>query len=203
MDTREWFSTATAGLRLLLPGLEGHWESPALGDWTVRSLLGHTSRAFSTVQTYLAAGADSSSAIALTSPAAYYRAAAGSLADPAQVTERGRQAGLSLGEDPAATVDSAAQQTLDLVSATEDTAIVETPLGAMTLAAYLPTRAFEVSMHAADLARATGQPIPVELERTTESCLTLVSRIASPQQQVELLLAATGRAPLPAAFNVL
>ncbi|MGW9827630.1 mycothiol maleylpyruvate isomerase-like protein [Brevibacterium pityocampae] len=203
MDAREWFSTATSGVRTLLPGLANYWDQPGLGNWSVRSLLGHTSRAFSTLETYLVAGADSTSPIALDSAAAYYRAAAGSLADPVQVTERGRQAGIALGDDPAGTVDRAAQRALDLIAATSDDAVVATPLGAMTLTGYLPTRAFELSVHGIDLARASGQAIPVELTATAGNCLQLACGIASEQQRLALLLASTGRAPLPQDFSTL
>ena len=33
------------------------WDRPGLGEWSVRALVGHTSRALLTVETYLAAGA--------------------------------------------------------------------------------------------------------------------------------------------------
>jgi Mycothiol maleylpyruvate isomerase N-terminal domain len=44
------------------------WDRPGLGDWSMRALVGHTSRSLLTVETYLDAGATE---IALTSPAAY------------------------------------------------------------------------------------------------------------------------------------
>lgn len=38
----------------------GHYDAPGLGEWSVRDLLGHTSRSLSTVETYLdVASADS------------------------------------------------------------------------------------------------------------------------------------------------
>lgn len=43
------------------------WEKPGLGDWSIRALVGHTSRSFLTVESYLDAGA---AEIVLTSSAA-------------------------------------------------------------------------------------------------------------------------------------
>ena len=45
-DAAEWF-VATAALA------DGRWTEPGLGEWDVRSLVGHTSRALLTVETYL------------------------------------------------------------------------------------------------------------------------------------------------------
>lgn len=45
------------------------WETPGLGAWTLRALVGHTSRSLVTVETYLDAGATE---IIITSPADYY-----------------------------------------------------------------------------------------------------------------------------------
>ena len=50
-DAAEWF-VATAALA------DGRWTEPGLGEWDVRSLVGHTSRALLTVETYLATPAE-------------------------------------------------------------------------------------------------------------------------------------------------
>ena len=36
---------------------DGHWDSPALGVWTVRDLVGHTSRSLTLIGEYAAAPA--------------------------------------------------------------------------------------------------------------------------------------------------
>jgi hypothetical protein len=45
-DAADWFvgTTALVGDR---------WNQPGLGEWDVRALVGHTSRSFLTVETYL------------------------------------------------------------------------------------------------------------------------------------------------------
>ncbi|WP_018298088.1 maleylpyruvate isomerase N-terminal domain-containing protein [Corynebacterium lubricantis] len=203
MDTRQWFSQATTGLISLLPGLTDQLDAPGLGVWSIRSLLGHTSRAFTTIETYLDTEPVNPGTIDLDSPAAYYRAASATLADPAQVAERGHQAGLALGDDAEATVRASATSVLDLVAASADDAVVVTPLGKMTLSGYLPTRAFEVTVHSLDLANASHQPIPAETLACITPALELATRIASPDQQLHLLLAATGRTTLTPGFSVL
>ena len=45
-DAAQWFVTTTALV-------DGRWDAPGLGEWDVRSLVGHTSRSLLTVETYL------------------------------------------------------------------------------------------------------------------------------------------------------
>lgn len=203
MNDRQWFAQASAGLLSLLPGLTDVLDDPALGDWSVRSLLGHTCRAFTTLETYLTSEIGSSDAMDLATPAAYYVAARDSLADPRAVAERGRQAGLALGDDPLVAARGIVASGTSLVAAAADDATVETPLGVMTFAGYLPTRAFEVTVHSLDLATASHQAIPAETVQCLTPALELAVQLASPEQQLRILLATTGRASLESGFSVL
>ena len=205
MDSRTWFDSSAQWLSTLLPALNSQLDVPALGDWDVRALLGHTCRAFSTVETYLSAGTD---APPETHPdidcaAAYFRAAAASLSDPEQVAERGRSAGRDLGAHPAAGAEALIQRVCDLIARTPDDALVMTPVGAMRLDAYLPTRAFEITVHSIDLAVATGQQIPEHLHHNVSSAVALASQIATPEQALRLLRASTGRERLPSHFTII
>lgn len=203
MDTREWFVTAADGFLELLPGLADHLEEPALGQWDVRSLLGHTCRAFTTVETYLGNGADSQEPVALATPAEYFRAAAEGLADPAEVTRRGIEAGRALGDAPLDAARDTAHRVVSLVHGTSDDAGVASPLGMMRLADYLPTRAFELTVHGLDLARATAQAPPLLLRSCLRPSLELCLDMASTEQHLSLLSAVTGREALDADFSVL
>lgn len=203
MDTREWFDTAAQGLLKLLPGLAGHWDERALGQWDVRSLLGHTCRAFTTLETYLARAGGSQGPVDLAAPAEYYHAAANELADPVQVTMRGVEAGRALGEEPLDAAAETAHRVVSLAHRTFDDARVATPLGMMRLADYLPTRAFELTVHGIDLARATDQAPPALLRSCLRPSLDLCLDIAAADQQLSLLLAVTGREALDADFSVL
>ncbi len=76
----------------------GAWDDPALGDWTMRDLVGHTSRALITVVDYLSRPVEEE---VIESSSAYLAAISTGNVDPQAVAERGRQAGRDLGDDPA------------------------------------------------------------------------------------------------------
>src|SRR5205807_5821776 len=77
------------------------WEQPGLGVWTVRDLVGHTSRALLTVEMYLAEPAAQREVM---QPVDYFPRAQAGRADPASVAARGRAAGVALGPDPTTAV---------------------------------------------------------------------------------------------------
>jgi hypothetical protein len=191
-DAAEWF-VATVGQ------VGGRWDAPGLGEWDVRALVGHTSRAFLTVESYLARPAAD---VAVPTAVAYYRATSAAAADPA-VAMRGREAGAALGADPAISVAAIAARVLQLVGERNGTELVTTIAGGMRLADYLPTRTFELAVHTADLATALGMPPEVPSTAAAQALhltadLAVVTGRAGP-----LLLAATGRAGLPPGFSLL
>ncbi len=195
-----WFSAITATI-------DTEWDRPALGDWTVRDLVGHTSRALLTVEAYLGAGTGAGAAAAagttVASPVDYYRLAMASLGEPSAVAERGRDAGRALGPDPAGTVDTIARRVLGQVDAANPDALVVTPVGGMRLADYLPTRTFELTVHTCDLAAALGVPASVPDAAASAGLHLLADLAVEKGLAAALLLAATGRGPLPAGFTVL
>jgi uncharacterized protein (TIGR03083 family) len=178
------------------------WTGPGLGVWTVRDLAGHTSRALVTVETYL----DPSTIApgpALADAVDYFRAASG-VADPEGVAERGRQAGTALGDDPHATAAALAERVLTLVDGSPDDALVTSPMGTMTLVGYLPTRIFELAVHTLDLVAATDATVPAALAAPLRASLHLAADLADAQGHTAgVLLALTGRHPLPQGFTVL
>lgn len=180
----------------------GGWDRPGLGEWSVRALVGHTSRALLTVESYLDAGAD---AIAIVDPAAYCLRALEQASVHAAIAERGRQAGAALGEDPSGTVHAIAERVVARVAGTPDTALVTTPVGGMTVLDYLVTRIFELTIHTLDLTVALG----IEGSwRPSGNAATitfgLVADLARHRHlDGALLLAATGRRALPVGFTVL
>ncbi|GAA3825786.1 maleylpyruvate isomerase N-terminal domain-containing protein [Nocardioides panacisoli] len=175
------------------------WSAPGLGEWDVRALVGHTSRSFLTVETYLERPAETA---AIPSPAGYYRATSALSAGP-EVADRGRAAGAALGDDPAAAVAQIAERVLPLVDAHDGTELLTTIAGGMRLSDYLPTRTFELTVHTADLARALSLPVepPVAAARQVMQLLTDLSIDTGAVGQV--LLALTGRSGLPSGFSVL
>ncbi len=201
---RQWFDRAADGLLEAARSVRSDdLERPGLGVWTVRDLIGHASRSFLTIETYLAAPAEPD-APRLATPAEYYAAALGSVAGTSadEVAERGRAAGRALGEDPVAGLATLAGRVRALVEATPDDAPVATPFGTMTLAAYLPTRGFELTVHGLDRCRALGWNPPAGLTGTAPAALGFVVGLAGPEQAAAALMALTGRGPLPDGFNL-
>ncbi len=107
------------------------WDQPGLGEWDVRSLVGHASRALSTAEAYLPQPADHEDIAS----AAAYIAAAGTV-DSSAIAERGREAGRTLGADPATAVRDLAERVTALVAATPGDALLTTVAGGMRLDAY-------------------------------------------------------------------
>jgi len=176
------------------------WEQPGLGVWTVRDLIGHTSRALLTVEMYLATPAAQREVMR---PVDYYLRVQASLADPGSVAARGRAAGLALGPDPITAVQDIAARVLAQVQTASDAVLVGTPVGGMRLIDYLPSRIFELTVHTLDLAVAL--PVMVTLPETVAAvALHLLADMAlQPDKAAALLLAATGRRALSAGFSVL
>ena len=175
------------------------WELPGLGVWTVRDLAGHTSRALMTVETYLATPA---SRIDLQRPVEYYLRALATLADPAAVAARGRAAGQALGTDPARAVRDLASRVLARLGTVADETIVGTPIGGIRLIDYLPTRIFELTIHTLDIAAILTLKVSIP-ETAARIALGLMAELAlQPGKTAPLLLAATGRGPLPVGFTV-
>jgi hypothetical protein len=191
-DAAEWFVRTTAAVG-------DRWQQPALGEWDVRALVGHTSRSFLTVETYLARPAE---VVEVASAADYFRVTRALAAGPA-VAARGRDAGEALGADPTAAVAHIAERVLQLVDSQDGTALVTTIAGGMRLADYLPTRTFELAVHTADLATALAIPPDVP-PRPAAQALRIVGELAAAGGLAgPLLLAATGRPGLPPGFSVL
>lgn len=176
----------------------GKWDDPALGGWTVRSLVGHIGRALSTVVDYLARPAAVQS---VPSTADYYLLAAEQV-DAEAVRVRGEQAGAELGDHPAAALAEMRDRALQALAQTDDP-LVTTVVGGMLLSHYLPTRTFELVVHGLDLARAIGHPafVPAGALREALSVATELAVLRGHGETV--LLAMTGRSALASGFSVL
>jgi len=175
------------------------WSWLALGEWDVRALTGHTSRALTTVETYLGTPA---TGVRVAGPVEYFLAVRGATS-PDAIAQRGKETGVALGEDPAAAVRELVHRVTALVRNTPDDALVATPAGAMTLIDYLPTRTFELAVHSLDLARALGLPPPASLAPALAASLELAGAIGARLPSAgELLLLLTGRTGLSENLSV-
>lgn len=196
------FASAAGSFATLVRGIpRGRWDGPGLGDWDLRSLVGHTSRSLITVSTYLHTTVERED---IATPAEYYaRVNPSALGlDSSAVVERGRQAGRDLGDDPAAAVDELVQRVLsELASAGDPLIQVIGGLG-IRLHTYLPTRTFELAVHGLDIAGAVGLPHGLPAGVLEAATLLAAQTAAATGYGETVLLALTGRGALPPSFSV-
>lgn len=175
------------------------WAKPGLGEWTVRELVGHTLRAFSTIDRFLDEPGDVAT---VESAADYYRIALGSIPDVhVQVAARGREAGMGLGDDPKEAVVEQVSATLGRLGDTDGTEVGRTVAGHMRLVDYLDTRLVELVVHLSDLCAAIDRPLGDLGAAGTRAAATIISS-ATPDDRDRIVRAVLGRASLPAGFNV-
>lgn len=191
------YLSAAASFRNLLAMVPaGAWDRPGLGDWSVRTLAGHTSRALVTVLNYLDQPAER---VEVRSAAAYY--AGLDFSNAPEIGARAAKAGAGLGADPVAAVDALLARLREKLPRETDR-IIRTIAGGMRLDDYLPTRTFELAVHSLDLAAACGLAfaLPQEVERAAAE---LAVQIAVHRGEgAPVLLALTGRAVLPQGYSV-
>ncbi len=191
-DAADWY-LATVAL------VGDRWDEPGLGEWSVRDLVGHTSRSFLTLEEYAARPA---AAVEVASPGDYYLATRAIAAGP-DVAQRGRDAAAALGDDPVAAVREVAARVGALLDAHDGSALVTTIAGGMRLVDYLPTRTFELTVHTADLALALDEPVHAPGAPAAQALAIVADLALTDGTAGSLLLLATGRSGLPTGFSVM
>ncbi|MDQ3104295.1 MAG: maleylpyruvate isomerase N-terminal domain-containing protein [Actinomycetota bacterium] len=197
--SRRAFADAAERFVSMAAAVGDRWDQPGLGDWDVRALVGHTSRALLTGETYLARPA---AAVDVPTAVEYFRKAKVAAAGP-DVTARGRDAGTALGADPVSAVAEIVGRVVPLVDAQSGTELVTTIAGGMRLEDYLPTRTFELAVHTADLATALDVPPRVPPTAAAQALEIIAGLAVEDGLAGPLLLASTGRPGLPAGWTVL
>lgn len=201
LDVRACFAAAAEGFVTVVSGVGDRWSAPALGEWSVRDLVGHTSRALSTVETYLA---EPPGVVVINDPLQYLLATQDPRINHAEVAQRGREAGAALGDDPVGAVDDLVRRVTALVAASPDDAPVTTRFGCLSLLAYLPTRTFELTVHGLDLVAALGAGRPAAFDAPIVASIELAAATAARSNHAaDVLLALTGRRGLPAGYSII
>ena len=162
------------------------WTAPALGVWNVRDLVGHTSRAMTTVEQYATVGADSFG-VGLSS----------------DIAERGREAARALGDDAVTTVRSIAKRVVSLVNNLPDNHLLKTPFGEQRLVNYLPSRVSELTVHTLDLADAVSQSVDAPPDCLRESLYFLSDLAVRRGLAKDVIYSLTGRRALADKFSLL
>jgi uncharacterized protein (TIGR03083 family) len=200
--SRQTFEQAAAFFLSVAEQIEpGRWEQPGLGVWTVRELVGHTNGGMLRLESFL--DGPPAGAVGARSAVDYFAIIlGGQYGSASQVAERGRQAGAALGDDPLAVVRETVARVPARLARADDEQLLETPVGGMRLRAYLPTRIFELTVHSLDLAAVLGltvEPPPQALAESLELAAQVALRRGS---GADVLLALTGRRPLPTGFSI-
>jgi len=180
------------------------WVDPGLGVWNVRELVGHTSRAMLTVETYLAA--PPAEELAIPDAETYYSEFVGKYTDDDAIAARGVEAGEKLGNDPIAMLTAIAVRASAAASAAApDRLVAIGSLGSLgiPLEQYLRTRVFELVVHGIDIARATGLDHRYPASVLTETATLAAAVAVRKGYGDEVLSALTGRGSLPEGFSIL
>lgn len=204
-ETELYLRSARAYIDVVRAVGDDDWSRPALGEWDVRDLVGHTTRALTTVVEYLATPEPAAGDV-ITAPEYYIRFAtsADRAAADRAVAERGRLAGADLGDDPVSRVSSLVDEAERALAGVAGGRLVATRFGSLRLEEYLRTRTFELVVHGLDLTRALGAPAALVPPAGVAAALELaVQTAALSETGPQVLAALTGRGGLPPGFSVL
>jgi uncharacterized protein (TIGR03083 family) len=179
---------------------DDQWELPGLGVWSVRSLAGHTARAILTVENYLAQ--EEPDEISIASAEAYYASVYPQIGGAEGIAARGVEAGVWLGDDPVAQVAAALSRARALIDAQPANRLVSIGGMGIQLQEYLRTRVLELVVHTIDLSHATGIAHSLTDEAISTTLHLATTTAADHGDGETVLMALTGRAPLPEGFSV-
>ncbi len=179
---------------------DAQWQQVGLGEWTVRELVGHNCRAtFSLIEGSMDRPAEH---LDIERPADFWKNARTS-AENATIAEDGRQAAAALGDRPLDAVREIAERVRARIDNAPDDMLITTRAGGMRLIDYLATRVFECTIHTLDLAVAIRADVDLPTPAATVALQLLGDRAQLRGHVIPLLLAATGRRPLPEGLSVL
>ena len=193
LEAAEFFASLVDGIG------EDAWEQPALGQWTVRDLAGHTYRSISTVVGYTekpAAQVDVESAVA-------WIRNVRQTGNANRVAELGRSAGLEIMDNPQMMVRGFLSMARERVTELDDSVIMATPQGGIGIVDYLQLRTMELIIHTLDLAKALGTPVEPPAAGMQIALQVLCGVAVDEGRGPELAQALTGRTALPDNYNLL
>lgn len=171
-------------------------DGPGLGAWSLRELIGHASRAITTVTAYLEHPEPPE--VTVHSASEYLEVVLRQHGDDEAILLRGRAAGAALGDDLAAEIEAMHVEAATAIAAVgleRRIAIGGDASIAMRLGEYLRTRVFELTVHGIDIADAAGidwTPVPAHvLDALHLAAVNAVARGTG----AEALRLLTGRRP--------
>jgi hypothetical protein len=194
MDYRRAFRSAAVSFADLIARVPAdRWDSPGLGEWTVRELAGHAAgSALRRVPDVLGSPGDE-----------VERASAVDYWLPPRTAADPGAAGRALGDDPAAVVGDLVGLATQALGKVEDDDVVATPAGGMRVRDWLPTRTFELVVYGLDVATAAGIEMFLAPEVVAEAVGQAAGIAAATGDGTVVLRALTGRGDLPSGFSVI
>jgi len=172
-------------------------DGPGLGEWTLRELIGHTSRALSTVVDYLERPAPPAPTVH--SASEYLEVVLRQRGDDEAIALRGRAAGAALGDDPVVPITALVIAAVDAADAAGPDRLVavgsDADPVAMRLGDYLRTRSFELTVHGIDIADAAGLDWAPPPAHVLDALHLAAANASARDRGVEALRYLTGRRP--------
>ncbi|WP_405219330.1 maleylpyruvate isomerase N-terminal domain-containing protein [Agrococcus sp. Ld7] len=191
------FGTAASEFGTLVERVpRGALDGPGLGEWSLRELIGHTSRAISTVSDYLSAPEPATSTVH--SASEYLEVVLRQQGDDEAIALRGRAAAQQLGDDPATAISELfgdAVRALALADPARLVAVGSDGRVAMPLREYLRTRVFELTVHGVDIADAAGLDWTPPSAHLIDALHLAATNATARDVGVEALRMLTGRRP--------
>ena len=176
------------------------WDDAGLGEWNVRELVGHASRAYLTIEEYL----QPVGSIDVESAADYFRRAIPGPEVNLDIAARGRAEGASLGDDPVGFVEARAARAFAVIEQAPVGAVCVSRGGTLSLADFLATRVVELTIHGLDLVVALDLDgiLAEPPEPASRVALIVLAALAAQPSSSALLRALTGRVALPQGYSV-
>lgn len=179
-------------------------DGPGLGEWSLRELIGHASRAISTVTDYLATPEPAARTVATASE--YLEVVLRRQGDDEAIALRGKAAAQQLGDDlptSVAQLAAAAIAALEAVDPERRIAVGAAPAAgsgadagvSMPLREYLRTRVFELTVHGIDIADAAGLEWTPPTAHLIDALHLAAVNASARHRGVEALRILTGRRP--------
>jgi hypothetical protein len=193
VDVKAGLLEAGAALAAVVAAIDvEHLDRTATDAWTLRELVAHATRGLLTIETTVAAPVDGSTR-RLEGATEYFAVALSNPQVHDGIEQRARDAAAAVGDDPGGYVRDALARVTPIVAATPLDREVQHAAGRLRFEEYLATRIVELTLHAADVQLAIGEPVafPEAPSAVTRDVLVgLVARAGA----LAVACALTGRA---------
>ena len=178
----------------------GQWDDSALGVWSVRDLVGHTSRAITRIEEF---GQQCADKVDVASAAQHYHISLAPDGVDNVIAQGGRDAGNELGSDPSSLIKDAIARMLPIANSVSGDTVIAYTNGGILFDHYLETRILELTIHTLDLQAALGFNDQPPREALVATLHLLAELAADSGYGGQLALLATGRGVIPDRFSVL